>query len=185
MKLQEISVRSFGNMLLDKGLLANDFEGAAKFFACEKKRPDGGAPLSGLVPPLPPPPVSAPEERQRARVARVESQVEAHELHASPQRDEVLAAAEREAKLQTDGVPLQALSLFEQAFTATPALLEPTEDESLFRLLAALQLTLNAEGALETARELELPAAVSGLVLSGATPRTAAAKEELAKLLLK
>lgn len=59
------------------------------------------------MPPLPPQPVSAPEERQRARVARVESQVEAHELHASPERDEVLAAAEREAKLEGEEARLR------------------------------------------------------------------------------
>ena len=88
-----------------------------------------------------------------------------------------------ETALQMDGVALQALSLLQLALSL-PALLEPTEEESLFRLLAALNALLEVEGMLVTAKELELHVTLGALALSAAAPpKTVACKEAALKLL--
>jgi hypothetical protein len=90
-----------------------------------------------------------------------------------------------ETALQMDGVALQALSLLQLALSV-PALLEPTEEESLFRLLATLNALLEVEGMLVTAKELELHVTLGALALSAAAPpKTVACKEAALKLLTK
>jgi len=78
-----------------------------------------------------------------------------------------------EAQLQTDGVPLQALSLVGHAVTSVSALVEAAEEESLFRLLLALNVlvTVSAEN-VTTAKDLELHASLTALAL----PATASEK---------
>ena len=77
-----------------------------------------------------------------------------------------------EAALRSDAWTLQALSLLSHALTAIPSLSTQAEEESLHRLLLALYVLLGgnsengpAPGAIETAKELELPAALKALSL--------------------
>jgi len=83
-----------------------------------------------------------------------------------------------EARLQMDGVPLQALSLISHALSSVGGLLEPAEDEALFRLLATLgTLLTGVDGSVQTAKDLELPTTLGALSL----PATAASKTSACK----
>jgi len=76
-----------------------------------------------------------------------------------------------EAQLQMDGVPLQALSLVAHALASVSALVEPAEEESLFRLLLTLNGLVKATAELaSTAKDLDLPASLSALALPASAP---------------
>ena len=71
-----------------------------------------------------------------------------------------------EAQLQLDSVPLQAMSLVAHALSSVSALVEPAEEESLFRLLLTLNVLIKGGGEMATtAKDLEIPASLSALAL--------------------
>ena len=94
------------------------------------------------------------------------------------------------AALKSDAWTLQALSLIAFALSSVPALTTPPEEEALHRLLHALAALVSghagAASAAETARELELPAALAALALPPtASPAVVAAKERCVSALKK